>query len=67
MPSRKDFFAKIKKIEDYDGWFHQQPLSTVSQAVVEIFAAEEGPKKTFDDDLCSSSFFLLSRVSMKRT
>ena len=46
MPSRKDFFAKIKKIEDYDGWFHQQPLSTVSQAVVKIFAAEEGPKKT---------------------
>ena len=57
MPSRKDFFAKIKKIEDYDGWFHQQPLSTVIQAVVEIFAAEEGPKK-IDDELCSSLLFL---------
>ena len=47
MISRKDIFAKIKKIEeeDYDGWFHQQPLSTVIQAVVETFAAEEGPKK----------------------
>ena len=60
MPSRNDLFAMIKKTEEYDGWFHQQPLSTVSQAVMEIFAAEEGPKKTLMMICVLPRFFLPS-------